>query len=99
MHAGSLKRPSVPAARPSVSAVVRQSTPARSGRAGGRWAATCSELNPLHEMPILDLRIRKAVRRGEAKLMVASERPTALDGGAGDDPAGRAARRVRVARF
>jgi NADH-quinone oxidoreductase subunit G len=38
--------------------------------------------DPLHEMPILDLRIRKAVRRGPAKLMVASERPTALDGGA-----------------
>ena len=36
----------------------------------------------LHEMPILDLRIRKAVRRGNAKLFVASERPTSLDGGA-----------------
>ena len=40
--------------------------------------------DPLHEMPILDLRIRKAVRRGEAKLLVASERPTALDGGAAE---------------
>ncbi len=38
--------------------------------------------DPLHEMPILDLRIRKAVRRSNAKLMVASEHPTALDGGA-----------------
>src|SRR5262245_45143883 len=38
--------------------------------------------DPLHEMPILDLRIRKAVRRGPAKVFVASERPTALDGGA-----------------
>jgi NADH-quinone oxidoreductase subunit G len=38
--------------------------------------------DPLHEMPILDLRIRKAVRRNGAKLGVASERPTALDGGA-----------------
>jgi NADH-quinone oxidoreductase subunit G len=38
--------------------------------------------DPLHEMPILDLRIRKAVRRSRAKLLVASERPTALDGGA-----------------
>jgi NADH-quinone oxidoreductase subunit G len=38
--------------------------------------------DPLHEMPILDLRIRKAVRRAGAKLLVASERPTALDGGA-----------------
>ena len=41
-------------------------------------------VDPLHEMPILDLRIRKAVRRGPAKLMVASERPTALDGGAAE---------------
>ena len=39
-------------------------------------------VDPLQEMPILDLRIRKAVRRARAKLMVASERPTALDGGA-----------------
>jgi NADH-quinone oxidoreductase subunit G len=40
--------------------------------------------DPLHEMPILDLRIRKAVRRANAKLLVASERPTALDGGAAE---------------
>ncbi|MFL5908872.1 MAG: molybdopterin-dependent oxidoreductase, partial [Solirubrobacterales bacterium] len=39
-------------------------------------------VDPLHEMPILDLRIRKAVRRQRARLMVASERPTTLDGGA-----------------
>ncbi|MDP9189440.1 MAG: NADH-quinone oxidoreductase subunit NuoG, partial [Actinomycetota bacterium] len=38
--------------------------------------------DPLHEMPILDLRIRKAVRRNASRLIVASERPTALDGGA-----------------
>ncbi|MDP9227870.1 MAG: NADH-quinone oxidoreductase subunit NuoG, partial [Actinomycetota bacterium] len=38
--------------------------------------------DPLHEMPILDLRIRKAVRRAKTKLAVASPRPTALDGGA-----------------
>ena len=37
--------------------------------------------DPLHSMPILDLRIRKAVRRSNARLVVASERPTALDGG------------------
>ena len=41
--------------------------------------------DPLHEMPILDLRIRKAVRRHGAKLAVASERPTALDGGTAVD--------------
>jgi NADH-quinone oxidoreductase subunit G len=38
--------------------------------------------DPLHSSPILDLRVRKAVRRNGAKLLVATERPTALDGGA-----------------
>ena len=38
--------------------------------------------DPMHEMPIVELRIRKAVRRNGAKLLVATERPTALDGGA-----------------
>ena len=33
-------------------------------------------------MPILDLRLRKAVRHIGARLVIASERPTALDGGA-----------------
>jgi NADH-quinone oxidoreductase subunit G len=37
---------------------------------------------PLHAMPILDLRIRKAIRRNGAKLIVATDRPTTLDGGA-----------------
>ena len=40
------------------------------------------DCDPLHEMPILDLRIRKAVRRSGTRLLVASARPTALDGGA-----------------
>ena len=38
--------------------------------------------DPMHEMPILELRIRKAVRRHGTDLLVATERPTALDGGA-----------------
>jgi len=38
--------------------------------------------DPMHEMPILELRIRKAVRRNGSQLLVATERPTALDGGA-----------------
>jgi NADH-quinone oxidoreductase subunit G len=42
------------------------------------------EADPLHSMPILDLRIRKAIRRGGARLAVASSRPTALDGGAAE---------------
>jgi NADH-quinone oxidoreductase subunit G len=38
--------------------------------------------DPLHSSPILDLRIRKAMRRNGAKLAVATDRPTTLDGGA-----------------
>ncbi|HWW67474.1 MAG TPA: NADH-quinone oxidoreductase subunit NuoG [Solirubrobacterales bacterium] len=38
--------------------------------------------DPLHTSPILDLRIRKAIRRNGAKLAIATDRPTALDGGA-----------------
>jgi NADH-quinone oxidoreductase subunit G len=38
--------------------------------------------DPLHSSPILDLRVRKAIRRNGAELVVATERPTALDGGA-----------------
>jgi NADH-quinone oxidoreductase subunit G len=38
--------------------------------------------DPLHSMPILDLRLRKAIRHGGARLVVACDRPTALDGGA-----------------
>jgi NADH-quinone oxidoreductase subunit G len=38
--------------------------------------------DPLHSSPILDLRVRKAIRRGGARLAIATERPTALDGGA-----------------
>jgi NADH-quinone oxidoreductase subunit G len=39
-------------------------------------------VDPLHSMPILDLRIRKAMRRCGARLAIATDRPTALDGGA-----------------
>jgi NADH-quinone oxidoreductase subunit G len=38
--------------------------------------------DPLHGAPILDLRIRKAMRRNGARLAIATERPTSLDGGA-----------------
>jgi NADH-quinone oxidoreductase subunit G len=38
--------------------------------------------DPLHASPILDLRIRKAMRRNGAKLILATDRPTTLDGGA-----------------
>jgi NADH-quinone oxidoreductase subunit G len=38
--------------------------------------------DPLHGSPILDLRIRKAMRRNGVSLAVATDRPTTLDGGA-----------------
>jgi NADH-quinone oxidoreductase subunit G len=38
--------------------------------------------DPLNSSPILDLRIRKAMRRNGAKLAIATDRPTTLDGGA-----------------
>ena len=38
--------------------------------------------DPLHAMPILDLRLRKAMRNQGTRVAVVSERPTALDGGA-----------------
>ena len=38
--------------------------------------------DPLNSMPILDLRLRKAVRHSRLRLVIASDRPTALDGGA-----------------
>jgi NADH-quinone oxidoreductase subunit G len=38
--------------------------------------------DPMQTSPILDLRIRKAIRRNGSRLVVATERPTALDGGA-----------------
>ncbi len=37
------------------------------------------DTEPLDEAPILDLRIRKAVRRNRARLLTASSRPSALD--------------------
>jgi NADH-quinone oxidoreductase subunit G len=40
--------------------------------------------DPINEAPIIDLRIRKAVRRFGAKLVVAAAHPTALDGGAAE---------------
>jgi NADH-quinone oxidoreductase subunit G len=61
-------------AEPSVSAKVRDIDEAD--------AILVLGTDPLHSSPILDLRIRKAIRRNGAKLVVATERPTALDGGA-----------------
>ena len=38
--------------------------------------------DPIHSAPAFDLRVRKAVRRNHTALAVATERPSALDGGA-----------------
>lgn len=38
--------------------------------------------DPIHAAPAFDLRVRKAVRRNHTALAVATERPSALDGGA-----------------
>ncbi len=61
-------------AQPSISAKVRDIDTAD--------AILVLGTDPLHSSPILDLRVRKAIRRNGAKLLVATERPTALDGGA-----------------
>jgi NADH-quinone oxidoreductase subunit G len=42
------------------------------------------DCDPVNEAPILDLRVRKAVRRGRARLIVGAPFPTALDGGASE---------------
>jgi NADH-quinone oxidoreductase subunit G len=61
-------------ARPELSAAVRDIDDAD--------AILVVGADPLHSSPILDLRIRKAMRRNGAKLVVATDRPTSLDGGA-----------------
>jgi NADH-quinone oxidoreductase subunit G len=61
-------------AAPEISAAVRD--------IDGADAILVVGTDPLHSSPILDLRIRKAIRRNGAKLVVATEGPTALDGGA-----------------
>ncbi|HSI79780.1 MAG TPA: NADH-quinone oxidoreductase subunit NuoG [Solirubrobacterales bacterium] len=38
--------------------------------------------DPVHAMPILDLRLRKAMRLDGTRVVIATERPTTLDGGA-----------------
>lgn len=48
------------------------------------WADALLVLDgePVHEMPVLDLRIRKGVRRHGLKLAIAGARPSTLDGNA-----------------
>jgi NADH-quinone oxidoreductase subunit G len=65
--------------------MVRLSDPALSIRTrdiDGADAILLLGTDPMHSMSILDLRIRKAIRRNGARLVLATERPTSLDGGA-----------------
>ncbi len=70
---------------PGREALVRLAQPSVSARVRDLDAADAILVlgtDPLHSSPILDLRVRKAIRRNGARLAVATERPTALDGGA-----------------
>ena len=74
-----------PRAAPAASALVRLAQPELSARVRDIDDADVILVvgtDPLHSSPILDLRIRKAIRRNGARLAVATERPTTLDGGA-----------------
>jgi len=73
--AGAIDRETlIPLAHPAIGASVADLDAARSILVVG--------CDPLHTMPILDLRIRKAVRRHHSRLAIATDRPSALDGGA-----------------
>jgi NADH-quinone oxidoreductase subunit G len=74
-----------PSRGPGREALVRLAKPAISARVRDIDEADAILVvgtDPLHSSPILDLRIRKAIRRNGAKLVVATEAPTTLDGGA-----------------
>jgi NADH-quinone oxidoreductase subunit G len=75
-------RPSLGASRDALVGLAQPSLTARVREIDGADAILVLGTDPLHSSPILDLRIRKAIRRHGAKLVVATERPTALDGGA-----------------
>ncbi|HSK49854.1 MAG TPA: NADH-quinone oxidoreductase subunit NuoG, partial [Solirubrobacterales bacterium] len=70
---------------PSREALVRLAQPALSARVRDIDEADVilvAGTEPMHSAPILDLRVRKAIRRNGARLVLATERPTTLDGGA-----------------
>ncbi|MEX2105416.1 MAG: NADH-quinone oxidoreductase subunit NuoG [Solirubrobacterales bacterium] len=82
---GSAHVDSRPSRGPAREALVRLSQPSISARVrdiDDADAILVVGTDPLHSSPILDLRVRKAIRRNGARLSVATERPTALDGGA-----------------
>src|SRR5215213_2060366 len=70
---------------PAREALVRLAQPELSARVrdiDSAGAVLVVGTDPLHGSPILDLRIRKGMRRNGVRLAVATDRPTALDGGA-----------------
>jgi NADH-quinone oxidoreductase subunit G len=75
-------RPSRGASREQIVRLSQPELTARVGEIDAADAILVLGTDPLHSSPILDLRVRKAIRRNGAKLGVATERPTALDGGA-----------------
>jgi NADH-quinone oxidoreductase subunit G len=82
---GSAHVDSRPSRGPGREALVRLAQPSLSAAVSDIDAAEVILVlgtDPLHSSPILDLRIRKAIRRNGARLAVATERPTPLDGGA-----------------
>ncbi len=75
-------RPAGAPSRELLAALAQPETAAKVADLDAAEAALLLDCDPLHEMPILDLRLRKAIRHSGLKLVVASARPTALDGGA-----------------
>jgi len=75
-------RPSRGAAREALVSLAQPNVSARVRDIDEADAILVLGTDPLHSSPILDLRVRKAIRRNGARLVVATERPTALDGGA-----------------
>ncbi|HWH19654.1 MAG TPA: molybdopterin-dependent oxidoreductase, partial [Solirubrobacterales bacterium] len=74
-----------PAGGPAIGAILELANPARQAKVADIDEADAILVlgtDPMGSSPILDLRIRKAIRRNGARLVVATERPTALDGGA-----------------
>ena len=85
---GALHSPHIdsrPAAGPAVDTILRLERPETQAKVTDIDEADVIVVlgtDPMQTSPILDLRIRKAIRRNGARLVVATERPTALDGGA-----------------
>jgi NADH-quinone oxidoreductase subunit G len=83
LHSSSID--SRPAGGPGIGTILELANPARQAKVSDIDEADAILVlgtDPMGSSPILDLRIRKAIRRNGARLVVATERPTALDGGA-----------------